>query len=372
MPKENNNKVCILTSVHPPFDGRIFHKEAKTLAKAGYDVVLIAQHNEEEIIDGVRIVPLPKPRNRFERMTRVVWRLFRLALREKADVYHFHDPELIPVGLVLKLFGKKLIYDVHEDVPQDILTKNWIGNSIVREIASFFFSGFENLSCTFFNGIVAATPDIAKKFPSQKTITLRNFPILELIDKTEPLDISKQKPIIIYAGGLMKIRGIKEIVQAMEFVGDRAELWLLGKWENEEFERECESLKGWEYTKYLGYVPYGKHYSFIKMANIGVINFLPLPNQQKAMPNKPFEYMVCSLPMIMSNFSYWQGIFGECALFANSYNPKDIAEKILYLLDNPDEAKRLGNNGRKLIEEKYSWENESKKLLGVYKKLCVA
>ncbi|GAH16762.1 unnamed protein product, partial [marine sediment metagenome] len=125
-----------LISVHPAFDVRIFHKEAKTLVKVGYNVVLIAQHTKEEIVDGVRIVPLPKPRNRFDRMTRVVWKLSILALRERADVYHFHDPELIPVGLILKLFGRKVIYDVHEDVPEQILNKDWVGNSIARKIVS--------------------------------------------------------------------------------------------------------------------------------------------------------------------------------------------------------------------------------------------
>jgi len=369
MLNRNQIKVCILTSAHSPFDGRVFHKEAKTLVKAGYDVVLIAQHSKEEIVDGIRIVPLPKPRNRFERMTKVAWRLFMLALKEKADVYHFHDPELIPVGILLRLSGKKIIYDVHEDMSQQILTDDWIGSDGIRKIVSISFNIFEQFSVKFFNRIVAATPDIPRKFSDKKTVILRNLPILELIDKAEPLNINKQKPIIIYAGGLTKIRGVKEIVQAMEFVKDRAELWLLGKWENEEFEEECESLKGWKYIKYLGYVPYGKHYSFIKMANIGVINFLPLPNQQKAMPNKPFEYMACSLPMIISNFPYWQKIFGECALFANPYDPKDIADKIIYLLDNPDKAKRLGHKGRKLIEEKYSWEAEQKKLLDMYEKV---
>ena len=91
-------KVCILTSVHPSLDRRVFHKEAKTLVKAGYNVVLIAQHNGKEIVDGVKIVPLPTPKNRFERRTKVVWRLFRLALKEKAPIYHFHDPELIRGG----------------------------------------------------------------------------------------------------------------------------------------------------------------------------------------------------------------------------------------------------------------------------------
>jgi len=364
-------KICILTSVHPPFDGRVFHKEAKTLVKAGYDVVLIAQHKKEEVVDGVRIIPLPKPRNRFERMTRVVWKLFRLALKEKADVYHFHDPELILVGLVLKLFGKKVIYDVHEDVPQDILTKDWIRSYIVKRIVSFFFKGFENLSCIFFNGIIAATPDIAKKFPSQKTITLRNFPTLELIDKAKPIDVNKHRAIVIYAGGLIKIRGIKEIIQAMEFVGNRAELWLLGKWESEEFKQECESLKGWRYTKYLGLKPLEKVYSYMIVADIGISILYPVKNYVTSLPVKAFEYMACSLPMIMSNFPYWKEIFRECAMFANPYDPKEIAEKILYVLNNPDKAKELGNNGRRLVEEKYSWEKESKKLLRGYRELCV-
>ncbi|GAB6162897.1 hypothetical protein JCM12298_20570 [Desulfothermus naphthae] len=121
-------------------------------------------------------------------MTKVVWKLFRLALKEKADVYHFHDPELIPIGLILSLFGKKVIYDVHEDVPKQILIKDWIKSNSVRKFVSLFFKGFENLTCIFFSQIVAATPDIAKKFPAQKTITIRNFPILELIDKARPIN----------------------------------------------------------------------------------------------------------------------------------------------------------------------------------------
>jgi len=269
----------------------------------------------------------------------------------------------------LRLFGKKVIYDIHEDVPEQILTKNWLRSIIIRKIVSFLFNGFEKLSCIFFNIIIAATPDIAKKFPSKKTITLRNFPILELIDKAEPLSINKQTSIIIYIGGLTEIRGIKEIIQSMRFVGDRAKLWLLGKWESKEFKKKCENLKGWKHIKYLGHAPYGKHYSFIKRANIGIINFLPLPNQQTAMPNKPFEYMACSLPIIMSNFPYWKEVFGKCALFTNPHNPKDIAEKILYLLNNPNEAKKLGENGRRVILKKYNWENEGKKLLEVYEKL---
>jgi glycosyltransferase involved in cell wall biosynthesis len=107
----------------------------------------------------------------------------------------------------------------------------------------------------------------------------------------------------------------------------------------------------------------------MKLSNIGIINFLPVENHLKAGPNKPFEYMTCSLPIVMSNFSYWQKIFRDCVLFVDPYDYKDIAEKVLYLLDNPDEAKEIGKKGRKLIEEKYSWEAESKKLLKMYDNL---
>jgi len=362
-------KVCILTSVHSSFDDRIFHKEAKTLAKAGYDVVLIARHNKEETVDGVRIVPLPTPRNRFERMTKVVWKLFRLALKEKAAIYHFHDPELMPVGVGLKLFGKKVIYDVHEDVPKQILNKDWVGNVYVRKIVAFIVNIIEQLGASLFNGIVAVTPDIARKFNPTKTILLRNLPILRLINNAKRLEIEKEKPIIIYAGGLGRVRGIKEIIQTMELVGDKAELWLLGRWENEEFKKECEGLAGWKYAKYLGLVPLTEVYKYMKVADIGISILYPIKNYITSLPIKAFEYMACSLPMVMSNFSYWQEIFSECALFANPYEPNDITDKILYLIDNPDKAKPLGDRGRQLAGEKYNWEAESKKLVGLYEDL---
>ena len=364
------DKICMLTSVHSAFDTRVFHKEAKTLVDAGYDVTLIAQHSKNEIVDGVKIIALPKSRNRFMRIFGLTWQAFYLALRQKAYIYHFHDPELIIIGIVLRLFRKKVIYDVHEDVPKQILNKDWIGNNQIRKFIAFTVNIIEQIGALLFNKIVVATPDIAKRFPKNKTIILRNFPILKLIDGgAMPANFIKNKSIIIYAGGLTKIRGIKEIIQAMEYIGDRAELWLLGKWQSEKFKKECENLEGWKYIKYLGFKTLEEVYSFMKSSDIGIINFLPVENNLTAGPNKVYEYMACSLPIIMSNFPYWKKVFKWYALFANPYDYKDIAEKILYLLDNPGEAKELSKKGRKLIEEKYTWEAESKKLLGMYKNL---
>ena len=365
----DNKKICVLTSVHPAFDVRILYKEAKSLVKAGYKVTLIAQHNKNEVINGVKIIALPKIKNRFTRIFGLTWRVFYLGLCQRADIYHFHDPELIFIGILLKLFGKRVIYDVHEDVPKQILNKEWMGNIIIRKIAVFVMNIIEQTGASFFNRIVVATPDIARKFPKKKTVILRNFPILELIDNIKPINSKKDRSVVIYSGGFAKIRGIKEIIQAMEYINNKAELWLLGKWESEKYKKECEDLEGWKYTKYLGHKSLEEVYSCLKISKVGISILYPVENYLTSLPVKTFEYMACSLPVVMSNFPYWQEIFRDCALFVNPYDSKDITEKISYLLDNPNEAKELGKKGRKLIEEEYSWEAESKKLLEVYSNL---
>ena len=108
-------RLCILTSAHLAFDIRIFHKEAKTVACSGYEVTLIAQHEQGKKVDGVKIIGLAKARNRFHRIFGLTWRAFHLALKQKAAIYHFHDPELLPWGRLLqKIARKPVIYDIHE------------------------------------------------------------------------------------------------------------------------------------------------------------------------------------------------------------------------------------------------------------------
>lgn len=362
-------KVCILTSVHPPFDGRIFHKECKSLVNAGYDVALIAQHDKNETIGGIKIVALPKPKNRRDRISKLTFKIFWRSFKQKSKIYHFHDPELIPIGIILKILGKKVIYDVHEDVPKQILNKEWVGSLFLRKIVAFFAHILEQFGALFFDKMVVATPDIANKFDHSKTEIIRNLPILKIIDTAGCIVQAKEKPIVIYTGGLSKIRGIKEVVQAMEYVSDSAELWLLGDWETEEFRKECEGLEGWKHTKYLGRVPLKVVYQYMKKADIGTSILYPVNNYLTSLPIKAFEYMACSLPMIMSDFPYWKEMFGGCALFANPHDPRNIAESILYLLNNPDKAHELGTKGRELIETKYSWKAESKKLIHLYEKL---
>jgi len=219
-----------MTSVHSAFDPRIFHKEAKSLVKAGYEVSLIAQHSQDEIADGIRILALHRPRNRLRRMLGG-WRVFRLARREKADVYHFHDPELLPVGLLLKLLTKaKVVYDVHEDYPADILTKYWLPTGL-RRPASIIFDLIERPVSTRVDSVVAATDSIGNRFRKGNLTVIHNYPVPALLERPPRPSPDPQIPMLVYAGALSKERGITEIVEAMRYLDgeSNAKLLLYGR-----------------------------------------------------------------------------------------------------------------------------------------------
>lgn len=362
-------RVCLLTSAHEANDVRIFYKECRCLAKAGYEVCLLASHHKEEIIDNVHFIPLNKKESRVYRFLVKGWILLWKAIKLGAGVYHFHDPDLIPVGLILKLLGKKVIYDVHEDVPKDILSKEWLGPLWVRKLVSFLFGMLLKFSSLIFDRIIAATPSISLEFPKHKTIVLRNVSDISLIDEIKPAPIEKTKPSVVYAGGLTKIRGIKELIEAVGILDGLVELWLVGWWEETDYEKECKVLPGWECVKYYGAMQLKQTYSIMKQADIGIVNFLAVPNAVESLPNKAFEYLACRLSVILSEFPYWKDIFSGCAVFGDPTDPEDIAQKIKGLIVDHEARVKLSLKGRKLIENEYSWESESLKLIALYNTL---
>lgn len=366
---QNPLRVCILTSAHPAFDTRIFHKEARTLVKVGYDVVVIVPHERDEEVDGVKIRAVPKQKNRIERMLLTTYRLLIKALKEKADVYHFHDPELIPVGLFLKLCGTKVIYDVHEDYPASIKKREWLP-PFIRNIVADVFNIFEKIGSRFFDAVIPATEGISKRFPNSKVVILHNYPILHyVVDKVNP-KLSREGYTIIYVGGLAKIRGISEIVQSLEYIDEklRVKLKLLGQFTESDFEKEVRAIESFSKVDFVGLVPHEEVYSHLSTADIGLVLLHPTPRYVTSMPVKMFEYMLVGLPVIASNFPLWKEIIegNNCGLTVNPMNPREIAAAIEYLLKRPELKEEMGKNGRKAVLEKYNWESEAKKLLELY------
>jgi len=362
-------KICHITTVHRAFDTRIFYKECVSLVKGGFEVYLVTTYARDEEVNEVKIRAIPKHKNRFQRIFEKTWIAYRRALETNAEVFHFHDPELIPVGWMLKLKGKKVIYDVHENYPAEILNKDWLGPLLIRRIVAAVVGFLEALSSNVFDAIVIVVPDARTRFPKRKTVLIQNFPLVDMIDNAPLPEVEKNKLTVIYAGDLTRVRGIKECIQAMEYVGDFSELWLLGRWENDAFRKECESLKGWNHVKYLGLQPLSNTYGYMKAADIGLAVLQPVSSHLKSQPNKVFEYMACAKPVILSNFPYWQKLFSKCASFADPLDPKDVASQMKRLFSDEQLRIELGMQGRKLVEEKFSWETESKKLIAMYNNL---
>ncbi len=366
-------RVAHLTSVHSALDHRIFRKECRSLARAGYAVTVIGPHAADSEQESVSIRAIEKPKSRLLRMTHTAWRVYRAALREHADVYHFHDPELIPLALLLRAQGKKVIYDVHEDYPKDIYYKPYLPHA-VRRIISSVVETVEVSAARHFSAVVAVTPGIAGRFISanQKTVLVRNFPHREelLGESAKPWDA--RRLAAAYIGTISPQRGIREIVQAAGLLPDSlgAKLEIAG----DEVPQDVKRLAGWTRVCHHGVLDQHGTYDLLRSVRVGLSCQHPIPTFVDSIPVKIFEYMGAGLPIIVSNFSLWRQMLNDvrCAIFVNPLNVREIADALEFLLTNPAEAEAMGKRGQAAVASQFNWNSESKTLVELYTRLIGA
>src|SRR6202521_39764 len=367
-------KIVHLTSVHTAFDVRVFHKECKSLARSGKHVVLIVPHDRDEVVDSVEVKGIRISGGRLVRMTRTAWSLYREALRQNGDVYHFHDPELIPLGLLLAARGKTVVYDLHEDAPADILHKDYIPRPL-RQPLTWSVRKLENAACRRFSGLIAATPTIAKRFHSinPNTVVVHNFPMLDEIASTVDLPWNERPPAIAYIGSISERRGIREILQALPLLpsANPTQMMLAGPFSPEELRTELMRLPGWARVKYFRVLDRPSVANLLSRVRLGLLVLRPEPNFCNAMPIKLFEYMAAGIPVIASDFPLWRQIIGEagCGLLVDPRDPQAIARAMEYLLSHDAEAEAMGRRGREGARELYNWNSEERVLLKFYSEL---
>lgn len=320
--------------------------------------------------DGVRIHDVGRADGRLARMMQTTERVFAAAMRLQADVYHLHDPELIPLGLRLKRLGRAVLFDAHEDVPLQLLGKPYLPRLVRRSLAAGF-GAFERYACARFDGIVAATPAIRAKFLRihPNTVDVNNFPVPGEFGIPAPW--TSKAPEVCYVGSIAAMRGIRELVAACALLGSGVRLNLAGQFEESGLERDVRGLRGWEHVNYLGQLDRKGVADTMRRSIAGLVTLHPQPNYLDALPVKMFEYMAAGIPVIASNIPLWRDIVEGhgCGLCVDPLDPGSIAQAIDFLAGHPAQAQQMGANGRHAVDEHYNWDREADKLLALYASL---
>jgi glycosyltransferase involved in cell wall biosynthesis len=368
-------RVCHLSSVHYAQEGRILYKECRSLAKE-YDVTLIAPHDKAEIIEGVKINPLKRAVSRLSRFLFIDQQLLIKAARVNADIYHFHDPELIPAGLFLHLLGKKVIYDIHELVDDDLTEKKWLP---LKGLFRASYRQLERQARKAFAFVFAneATADHYRPLKEDE-ITVLNYVPFDLLRSYRKQEFQASSKLL-WVGSLGAKRGLLQLIEALHLLKQKGiilELHCVGR----RTDALDETLKASEYYRevqdqiiFEGFKPLTEAYTNAQeyLAGIALLDYTM--NHSIHAPTKQYEYMAVGLPFLISDFPKHETFVEEyrCGLAVDVQSPEAIANALEWMYLNQEKAYELGQNGLRVIESgKFNWQSEEKKLLDLYKRLA--
>lgn len=366
--RRSRGKVCHFSSVHKVNDIRVFHKECVTLAEAGFDVTLIGV--EADVPErGVNIIMLPNEGTRLQRMVGRARTAYRRAIDTAADIYHFHDVELLPYGLMLKRrTGAKVVFDSHECFREDIVGKDWIPAPL-RSVVGRAVGSLEDFVVRHVDQVVAATPHIAESFQSQarRLVTINNYPLEEEFAATARTTSSRRGGIC-YVGAISFVRGIIPLLDALSFIDSSVRVDIAGPFAGKPVKEAALSHPNWGRVTYHGQVSRSQVAQIYAGAFAGIVTFLPAPNHVFSQPNKLFEYMSAGVPVICSNFPLWRNVIEDegCGIAVDPAQPEAIAAAVEALRLEPDRSAKMADRGAQLVRDKYNWSNEGRKLVEAY------
>ncbi|WP_292366047.1 MULTISPECIES: glycosyltransferase family 4 protein [unclassified Methanoculleus] len=369
-------KICMLASTHGPNDGRIFQKEAKSLAKEHEVTIIVPSDGSgSSIADAINIVTVKRP-DSIALHPLTLLRLFRACLAQDADVYHCHEPDALLIGVVTKfLKGKRVVYDIHEhwpsEIPYDIGIRN---GTLVQKALSAFISSVEIALARRAEITFAVSASVAARF-REKGIDPAIISNYSIADLDIPYDPNRSgRKLMFMAGNLQSFHGVGECIQAVSRIRERypdVSLTLVGNVRETLYECIHESDHN-AFITTTGFLPYREMYERLNEGVAGLLVFQPTYyNISIGLPNKLFDYMLLGLPVIASDLPEIRNVVdkADCGILVDPASVGDIVNAISYLFDHPEEARRMGANGRKAVLERYNWSAMEADLLQTYRNL---
>ena len=303
-------KVCVIAPVHAWDDVRVFHKECRTLANAGYDVCLIARVQSPRTVKGIKIIPaVGSSGGRFKRFLSLPFVGIQALLR-KAKIYHLHNPDTIPLAVILRIAGKAVIYDTHEDFSRRILIRPWI-QSWLRAPLARIVSNAESFVSKITSASIATQPDVVVRL-GRNALLLGNPPRVDddiyasVAQHAQQIDSQQGWLRAIYIGRIDDSRGLRDNVDAIRIANRETpvRLWLIGPADSGDLDRACK-LPGWEYVDYLPAMAQELAFAYLQRSDVGLVVLQDVGGHADIDPNKLYEYMAFGKPFIASAFDAW-------------------------------------------------------------------
>jgi glycosyltransferase involved in cell wall biosynthesis len=369
--------VALVSTGHTALDHRLFDKEGRALARAGFHVRIVAAHPLPETREGIDLVPLPRGRTRLERFLRSPWRALRELRRHPAGIVHLHDLELLQICPVLKALGQPVvIYEAHEDFANLLRRRTWIP-ALLRPIVGVAAAGAEAVLARAADAVVAPTRGLADRFANETRLAAYNLPTRDFLERAEQgaRPASERPYDIIHLGVLSQAR--------LEFLGTTLELLLARRPRTSVRVVGVTPAQAAHLTARLGPaldvhgpVPYDMVPALVRDCRVG-INVHPVVHLhlQVAVPVKVLEYMACGCGVVSSWLPELDALLGETArdmTVLQGVGPERYAEALAEWLDDPVRLDMCSARLRAAVEDRYLWESQASKLLDLYDRLLTA
>lgn len=373
MTPEKKLHICHISSVHTTIDTRVFYRECVSLAKY-FEVTLIAVGNQSGMIDGVKVIGLPKPKGRLSRILFLTRRVYQLAKQTHADIYHFHDPELIPYAILLKKQGKQVVYDVHENVTESMRAKSWLP---LKWLFIALYLRFDAWAAKHMHLILAEASymDVyQRRYPNKQFTLIRNFAPAQMFKPLAHTNRSQQPLHIFYMGSLDHLYCIIPMIESIYELKQRgleARLLLVG-WLSKSIENEIKQLPYWNTIQSLisfhGYLDVKDGYKLSANCCMGYSFVSENKNVKESIPRKLYEYLQVGLPVISSGHPLYRHMVeqNQVGFCIDENTGKAMADAVEKLYRDKNLLNTFANNSIQCGQARYNWEEEEKKLIGFY------
>lgn len=367
-------KIAHLTPMRDPFSARTF-AQSKGSVRDGFEVVIVAPHDRDESRDNVRIRALPTARNRLDRITRICLLCTQRALAERPDIYHLHDPDLVPWGLLLRLLGKRVIYDVHEDYITAAVVRHWLPGWAQPLLAAWvrLLNAVANRAFV----ILIAERYYRRSFPN--AVDMLNYAKL---DEYEGLAGIKHDPAargrirLLYAGSITESRGAHHHLRLLEHLPASAELLLIGQCSVSSLARTLAEHTSADPRFRFVFDPNWLAKERIIEAyhetwTAGLALFPDTSHYREKELTKFYEYMAAGLPIVCSNFPTWRDLIErqELGFCVDPKDPAAAVAAIRWLAEHPEAAQAMGERGRRLVQERFNWDSQMQILNDLYRRM---